>query len=515
VLTVRRIDGYIVDTPYAELLSVDLCPARLSTAAVLHGQPPLDHARPLTWIDLGCGNGLAACTVAAGNPNVEVWGCDFNPSHVERARHFATKAGLANCIIEEASFEEVASNARLGPEQADVVAVHGVYSWVSPANQRHIAEIIRKRLRPGGLAYVSYELQTGWSSMVPLTEAMRLEVDADGRRSDVAFSVAADAVQRLADGGSRCFPLGGFETSRLASFPDANGFYAAHEYLGSHFRPLMFDDVVDTLAAAHCTYVGSMDTTDHLSEMWVPPELRDLVTDTPDPTLQRMVRDLTTQRPLRRDLFRRGLALPTPPQVAEWLHDLTVVGLGKRYVDGAVAPVPVGEVALDESFYGPLVDHLAVAPLSVSELRVMRPELSLVDAVTTVSLLVSGSYAAPRGPGWNDSSTRAAVRRMNEALIAENRRGADHRCLVGRVTGAAIETEYVEMLAVGAIWDGEPAEAASLSTYVLAELERQGRAILENGVAVEESSEARAIVEHRVTDALARINGTLAHLGID
>ncbi len=186
-------DGYVVDVSYIEPITTDLCPAWFSMACVLNGQPPLDQSRPLVWAELGSGSGLSACMVAAANANAEVWGCDFNPAHVERSRNLARKAELTNCTFDEATFEEAARDERLGPSEVDVVVVHGVYSWISAANQRHIVEFIRRRLRPGGLAYVSYEVPTGWASMVPLAEAMRLYTEVDGRRSDLAFP---DAVER-------------------------------------------------------------------------------------------------------------------------------------------------------------------------------------------------------------------------------------------------------------------------------------------------------------------------------
>ena len=241
-------DGYVVDVSYIEPLNLDVCPAWISMACVLNGQPPLDRTRPLVWAELGSGSGLSACMVAAANGDVEVWGCDFNPAHVERSRALARAAALERCTFDEASFAEVAADERLGPAAVDVVVVHGVYSWVSPENQAHITEFIRRRLRPGGVAYLSYEVPTGWASMVPIAEALRLLTDADGRRSDLAFPDAVATVQRLAAGGARAFPLGPHEASQLAGLPSADVRYAVHEYLGAHFAPLMFDEVADRMA---------------------------------------------------------------------------------------------------------------------------------------------------------------------------------------------------------------------------------------------------------------------------
>ena len=35
----------------------------------------------------------------------------------------------------------------LGPDDVDVIVLHGVYSWVGARNRQHIVDIIRRRLR--------------------------------------------------------------------------------------------------------------------------------------------------------------------------------------------------------------------------------------------------------------------------------------------------------------------------------------------------------------------------------
>ena len=166
------------------MLFRSLNPARLSLTCVLNGQPPLPSTRPLVWAELGCGNGLQACAVAAGDPTMQVWACDFNPVHVERARRRAELAGLDNCTFEEASFQQLIDDPSIGPPQVDVVVAHGVFTWVSKHNQALIGEFIRHRLRPGGVVYVSYSVSTGWSSISPLAETMRLHASASRLRRD-------------------------------------------------------------------------------------------------------------------------------------------------------------------------------------------------------------------------------------------------------------------------------------------------------------------------------------------
>lgn len=508
-------DGYVVDVAYTEPILGEFCPPRLSFSAVLHGQPPLSVDRRTSWMDLGSGSGVMACMVAAANPDLEVWGCDLNPAHVERARALAVDAGLAGiCTFEEASFAEVAADDSIGPAQVDVIAVSGVYSWISRANQLCVGEIIRRRLRPGGLVLIGYGVPTGWAAMTPVAEALHLRALADGRRSDLAFRTAVDDLHRLADAGARALPPAAGEAATFADLRTADPRYAAHEYLGAHFRPLMFEEVAEVMAGGRCSFVGSLDPTDHLHRLGGTPNLVELVGETTDVVLRETMRDLTVQRALRRDVYRRGLATPTGVDHEGWLRDLSVIGLDRPLLEGATVAVPLGTVTLEPAFYQPLLDLLAERPITVADLMAIHPDLGFSDAIGSLAVLVGGGYAAPEVPGWRSGPSRRRVRRLNEVLIEENRRGGDHRSLVSPATGSTIESEYVEMLTLGATWAGLPREPDAIADHVLAELAAQRRLVREAGELLDDPTAARAVVRRRAADALGRIDGLFAAHGI-
>ncbi len=56
-------------------------------------------------VDVGCGAGVAACTLAAAFPGCEVIGIDPSRRAIEAARHRATDAGLVNVTFQEGTFE--------------------------------------------------------------------------------------------------------------------------------------------------------------------------------------------------------------------------------------------------------------------------------------------------------------------------------------------------------------------------------------------------------------------------
>lgn len=506
-------DGYTVDSHYSAPMVLDLSPARLSAMAVLEGQPPLPTDRTITWVDLGCGHGLNAAMVAAANPGVEVWGFDYNPAHVERAQGLARASRLDNCRFVEAGFDELADDPSLGPTEVDVFVTNGVYSWIAPSQQAALISTVGQRLVPGGMAYVMYESPTGWSSMIPVAEALHLHAAFDHRRGERAFHDAAAAVVRLAESGAASFPLGPTEQAQVETWATMDGQLGAHEYLGSHFGPLMFDQVATAMAAVKCDLVGSLDPVEQLARFWVRPELVDLVRSTDDVVLREMLRDVVNQHALRRDVFRRGLASPTAGQVSRWLGELRVTSLGQSLHEEPVRAAS-GRIGLDAGVYGPLLDALADRDLGIDDIMATIDGWGVEDAVTAIAMLIAAGYAAPTVASGVTEGTVAASRRLNGVLIDENRMGANHSALVAPAIGAAVGVDSIEMAAIGAIWAGMPTEVDALTDQVLGELAASGRAVREDGELVTDPDLAREIVTRRVSDAVEKHDGVFVTLGI-
>jgi 2-polyprenyl-3-methyl-5-hydroxy-6-metoxy-1,4-benzoquinol methylase len=122
--------GYVTDKAYVHDFCRVQTPPMLALAALCGGAQALGGAgEPLAYCDLGCGQGYTANLIAAVNPAAQVLGVDFNPSHVANARALAGAAGLANVSFRESSFEDIAADP--DTPQFDIMAMHGVFSWIS------------------------------------------------------------------------------------------------------------------------------------------------------------------------------------------------------------------------------------------------------------------------------------------------------------------------------------------------------------------------------------------------
>lgn len=132
-------------------------------------------------LELGCGDGGNALSIAQTLPDARVLGVDASPGAIERGTDLARAAGLANVELRCATFEQLGEGAdkptgndpgdspgkgpieSLGNESAefDYIIAHGVYSWVPPQARGALLDCVKRCLAPEGIAFVSYNAYPG------------------------------------------------------------------------------------------------------------------------------------------------------------------------------------------------------------------------------------------------------------------------------------------------------------------------------------------------------------------
>ncbi len=123
--------GYVADVEYTHGFYRELTPEILRFSALVNGNRVPPSGKPLTYCELGCGQGFTANLLAAANPHIKFYANDFNPTQVANARLLAEEGGLDNILFFDNSFEDFAEEPNL-PKEFDIIVLHGIYSWISP-----------------------------------------------------------------------------------------------------------------------------------------------------------------------------------------------------------------------------------------------------------------------------------------------------------------------------------------------------------------------------------------------
>lgn len=460
--------GYVTDTAYVHDFCQFQTPAILSIAALAKGvAAPGSRSEPITYCDLGCGQGFTANLIAAANPQAEIFAADFNPSHIAGARNLARAAAIKNVVFREADFAELLDDASL--PDFDIIALHGVYSGISPENRRRIITFLRQRLRPGGLAYISYDAMPGWAAMAPLRRVLVQHAASSGSRSEAALQHAFAFANQLKEVNARFYLVYPHVSAQMERFKSLPPSYLAHELLTRHWQAFSFADVAEELVEAKLTYLGSAYLVDHVDRVNLTEEQQAFLAQIPDPLLAETTRDMIIGRQFRRDMFVKGITpLPQPLIRERWLATRLVLSIPDEEVD-LTFDTPLGKLQLRPDIYKPMLEILAKGPTTVRELTELLPEprpgwVSLSDAI---KVLIGRGQVQP-APTDGQPDRVAATNAFNNAVLAQANSSRELGYLASPVTGGGIRVDHLTQLYLLALQRGVTDPAGAIRTLAMA-----------------------------------------------
>jgi SAM-dependent methyltransferase len=361
-------EGYVTGIDYTWNFHRELAPTNLAWAMAMRGYAPPALDGPFRYLELGCGHGLSLNVFAAAHPQASFHGVDFNPNHVAGGRNLAAEGGIKNLQLIERSFADLARQDDL-PEM-DFIVLHGIWSWVSAENRRHIADFLRRKLRPGGVAYVSYNALPGWAEFVPVRQMMlnvaaRTPGDMPTRVKAAVAWLGKFWATRNQSAASRTY------RNRMERILKADVSYVAHEYFNKDWTLFYFRDLVADLGAVGLQFLGSATLEEGVSTFSLTRSQLDLVRQIADPIEQEQMRDHLRNAIFRRDLFLK----PAPgaeraPDLATSPHVLSRI-VGPQRSDHAFreeVTVSAGKLTFNSEPERILFESLRGGPRPVAEL---------------------------------------------------------------------------------------------------------------------------------------------------
>ena len=361
--------GYVADIPYVAGFKPMLAPAWLDFVALLGGKRPPSRTGGFAWCDLGCGQGVTAAILAATHPDGAFHGIDAMAVHVDHAAGLAAEAGAANAQFHAADFAAALSSA------SAALRLHR-RAWRLQLGRcetrASLRQFIDRRLKPGGLVYVSYNALPGWTGDLPFQHLVRaLAANARGD-SAARFAAASRLIDRLADSGAAAL-ASSYIVRELRERPDDyRPGYLVHEFLHGGWRPLYVTELRRDMAKIGLAPVGSAILLENFDSWILGRRARALVAEIADPDLRELVRDFVIDQRFRCDVFARDAA---GLDEGEQRRLLFAAGLALARPPAAIAyraPTPAGQLDYDNPAARAVVGALAAGARSLSEIPPRR-----------------------------------------------------------------------------------------------------------------------------------------------
>ncbi|MGE0329451.1 MAG: methyltransferase regulatory domain-containing protein [Ramlibacter sp.] len=464
-------DGYVADITYSHGYFHELSPSYLRWHLLVNGQALPSDGGAYTYCELGYGQGVSANLHAAANPRGEFWGTDFNPDHALYARAMARQSGV-NAQWLDLSFEAMLDTPT---PPFDFIVLHGVWSWVSPAAQHALVEFMRRKLKPGGAVFMSYNVLPGWNAEKPLRDLLYLHTEHAGAPDAPTPARIAQALkfaQSLRRHGSAFFTENTRASQALDDMLRQDPGSLAHEYFNQSWCLSYFAQVQQQLQAARLNFACSV----HLSD--VAGEVRDRLAGAGfidaqlGAPLRETAADFVLNRRFRRDVFTRGsMRLDAAGRQAA-LDEVKFV-LARPAADVQMfLSTPYGKMALDEARLRPLLERLAAAqqPLSLAALRAdtALADWPVDDLVLNLSRLVARRDVCPVFADDAQRARDAHAQAFNEVIARQSLTDNTLRTLASPVAGSGIDSSRLERL-FWLAWQGGARSAAELGRAVTAE----------------------------------------------
>lgn len=441
--------GYVSDLTYSHGYYHELSPPFLRFFLLLNGLSNATGDGSYRYCELGYGQGVCANLHAAANPRGEFWGTDFNPDHAVFAQSLARQAQLPAHWL-ALGFEDMLEASL--PE-FDFITLHGVWSWINASARHAVVEFIRRRLRPGGIVYVSYNVMPGWSAEKPLRDLLWLHSELAGGRGASTATRISDSLafaQRLRRGRAAYFEQNAKAGQMLDEMLRDDVNVVAHEYFNRSWHITYFAELAETLEAAGLGFACSVHKSDLVGESLQRRQACGVADLALNPALRETTTDFLLNRRFRRDVFVRGANRLSRPERNARLREVALVLLRPAAAIGTTVQTPYGSISLDPEIATRLVQALDVADAPVPLGRLIDDAglggYPVERVFETAAALVAQVHAFPVFPEDLAAHDPVPARAMNRAVARQARFDDTLRYLASPVTGHAIESARAERL---------------------------------------------------------------------
>ncbi|MEC8859646.1 MAG: class I SAM-dependent methyltransferase [Pseudomonadota bacterium] len=471
--------GYVADIGYTFGYYAELNPLRVKMAFLNKG---LVFPEVGTACELGFGQGLSAALHASAS--ITSWyGTDFNPAQAGFAQELASVSGTDAKLYDE-SFEDFADRDDL-PE-FDYIGLHGIWSWISDANRAVIVDFVRRKLKVGGVLYISYNTLPGWASFAPMRHLMTEHAEvigSEGRGIVSRIDDALDFADKLIQTNPTFARANPNVAERLKKLKDQNRHYLAHEYFNRDWHPMHFATMADWLETAKLTYACSANYLENLDSVNLSADQQKFLNEIPDSMFRESVRDFMTNQQFRKDYWVKGARKLTPLEQFEAIRAQKIVLTAYRPDVSLKINSALGEATMNEAVYNPILDLMAdykIRTLGQIEQDLAKHDINLNRIIEATIVLTSSGVVAPAQDDPVIQKARKHTDRINARIRSRSRAGNDILFLASPVTGGGIMVPRFNQVFLSAIASGrrQPSEWVD---YAWITLNAQGQRLVKDG----------------------------------
>jgi SAM-dependent methyltransferase len=474
--------GYVADIGYTFGYYGELNPLRIKLAFLNAG---LALPQVGTACELGFGQGLSTGIHAAAS-TVSWSGTDFNPAQAAFAQELCSAAGVNAHLFDDA-FADFCARPEL--PDFDYIALHGIWSWISDVNRAVIVDFVRRKLKVGGVLYISYNTLPGWSAAAPVRHLLTEHagtMGAEGVGIVNRIEGALGFTEKLLATNPLYARANPQVAPRFEKLKEQNRHYLAHEYFNKDWHPMYFADMAKWLEPAKLSFACSAHYLDYLDAINLTAEQQTLLAEIADPDFRQSVRDFMVNQQFRKDYWIRGPRKLSALEQAEGLMAQKVMLVSYRPDIQLKVTGILGESTMSEAIYGPILDLLAdYKPRTIGDLEqtLRAKNINRAQLLQAVIVLVGMGHLSAAQDDKVIAAAQKQTQALNRHLMIKARSHNDISYLASPVTGGGVTVGRIPQLFALAITQGQK-QPADWVKFVWQILAAQGQSLLKEGKAL-------------------------------
>ena len=499
-------EGYFTESTYTYGYYRELSPNFMRLCLLFNGFLAPEITAESFHCELGFGQGVSANIHAAATPG-KFFGTDFNPSHATMANELAEASG-ADAKFFEDSFEEFSKREDL--PTFDSIALHGIWTWVSAENRRHIVEIARQHLKSGGMFYNSYNCLPGWAPSAPLRELLSIYDRYLGKSGAAKGRVeeALKFVEGMLEAKPAYSALAPNFAKTFEGLKKQNVNYLAHEYLNLDWDLMYFADVVEILQEAKLEFAATATPIEIIEKLNVTLQAVEFLKTITNPIVREQARDYFTNRQFRKDIFVRGMRRITPLERLDKLLEMRYVLLMPADNVPLKFTTTGGEVNLSEEIYRPVLEFLQednFRPKTFNEYLKNKPAQEAHGLLEIITILINNNAIISCQNEAAIKQVKKSCERLNAHICERSKFEESINFLASPLTGLGVAVNRFQQIFLSQYKAGDKtADKLAASAWKI--LSRQGQKLVNNGTPIESPEEnlvhLKKIAENFLTNNL-------------
>ncbi len=481
-------DGYFTESTYTYGYYREINPVFQRFCLLVNGYAAPFAQESDNHCELGFGQGVSINIHAAANLG-KYFGTDFNPAHAAHANELCNASGCGANFFDD-SFEEMLYRSDL--PQFDSISLHGIWSWISTENQRHIVEFARKFLKPGGIFYNSYNCFPGWSPAAPLREIFILH-DKYAQKSSKTYERIEEAMKFTDELLSK-------NPAYFSRVPDVKGIfentrkhdhdYLAHEYFNRDWICMYFSEVAEMLQSAKLDFACTGELIEAFMHLTVPADAQEFLNQIEHPVMREQIKDYFLNRQFRKDIFIRGARKISLYERSQRILDTPFVMFNTEPFETKIR-VAIGEISLAQELCNKMYEYLSsqnYRPKTFREFMKKNPEVLQPNLEQLLIVLTHIGAIEPCQTEDVVKTVKPQCDALNKYFCKRAENSGEINYLVSPVLGGGVSANRFDQLFIAANANGKKSvEALAKDTWEI--LKTQGQSLVKQGKLLETPEE--------------------------